>query len=168
MASYNYTDKGYVSKYGGGILKAREVLDTGLPVTITITGISKAATAVVSTASTVGLVNGDIVLIEGVVGMTEVNDILFTVANIVANTSFELQGINSTGYGTWSAGGTAKVANVYNFGYIQETSIKYDKPKEDINDETGNTIKTLMGNSVVGMTGVFMQSNTTLLDFLRD
>ena len=168
MSSYNFTDKGYVSKYGGGILKAREVLDTGLPVTITITGISKASTAVVSTSATLGVVAGDVVIIEGVVGMTEVNDILFTVGTVVTDTSFQLAGINSSAYTDWASGGTAKIANVYNFGYIQETSIKYDKPKEDINDETGNTIKTLMGNSVVGMTGVFMQSNTTLLDFLRD
>jgi len=168
MASTDYTDKGYVSKYGGGILKAREVLDTGLPMTITITGISKASTAVVSTAETNDLVAGDVVIIEGVAGMTEVNDILFTVGTVVDDTSFQLAGINSTGYTTYDSGGTAKRANVVNFGYIQETSVKYDKPKEDINDETGAIIKTLMGNSVVGMTGVFMQSNTTLLDFLRD
>lgn len=168
MSSYNWTDKGYVNKYGGGILKAREVLDTGLPVTITITGISKAATAVVSTSDTTGLVTGDVVIIEGVVGMTEVNDILFTVGTIVPNTSFQLSGINSTMYTTYDSAGTAKVANVINFGYIQETNLKYEKPLEDISDETGEVVKTLVGNAVNGMTGVFMQSNTTLLDFLRD
>ena len=92
MATNDYTDKGYVSKYGGGILKVREVDDAG----------------------------------------------------------------------TYTSGDT------YVFGYIQETNLKYDKPKEDIADETGAVVKSLFGNAAVGLTGIFMQSNTTLLDFLRD
>ena len=169
MGSTNFTDKGYISKYGGGIFKAREVLDTGLPVvTITITGISKAATAVVSTSSTTGLVDGDVVLIEAVGDMTEVNDILFTIGTIVTDTSFTLVGIDSQGYTTYASGGTAKVSNVTNFGYIQDTSLKYEKPLEDIIDETGNVVKVLSGNVATGFSGTFMQSNTTLLDFLRD
>ena len=168
MAVNDYTDKGFVSKYGGGILVAREVLDTGLPDTITITGISEANPAVVSTSDTSGLANGDSVIIEGVVGMTEVNDIVFTVANLVANTSFELSGINSSGYTSWSSGGTAKLANTYKFGYLEITTPKYEKPKEDINDETGNTVKSLMGNATAQITGTFMQSGANILDFLRD
>ena len=168
MSTIDFTDKGYVNKYGGGILKVAEVEDTGLPKTFTITGISKASTAVVSTASTVGLTAGDVVLIEGVSGMTEVNDTLFTVGTVVPNTSFQLSGVNSTGYGVWSADGTAKVFNVTNLGYIQETRSHYEKTKEDVPDETGDTIKSLMGNATCGISGVLMQSNTTLLDFLRD
>lgn len=168
MGSTNFTDKGYISKYGGGVFKGREVLDTGLPVTITITGISKAATAVVSTSDTTGLVDGDVVLIEAVAGMVEVNDILFTIGTIVANTSFTLVGIDSQGYTSYDSGGTAKVSNVVNFGYIQDTSLKYEKPLEDIIDETGNVVKVLSGNVATGFSGTFMQSNTTLLDFLRD
>ena len=92
MAVNNYTDKGFVSKYGGGILKVREVDDAG----------------------------------------------------------------------AYTSGDT------YVLGYLETTSIKYEKPKEDINDETGNTIKTLFGNAAVGMTGVLMQSGANILDFLRD
>lgn len=168
MAVNDYTDKGFITKYGGGILVAREVLDTGLPFTMTITGISQASTAVVSVADTSGIVTGDSVIIEGVSGMTEVNDIVFTVGTVVANTSFQLSGINSTGYGAWSSGGTAKLANTYKFGYLETTTPKYEKPKEDINDETGNTVKTLMGNAMVQLTGIFMQSGANILDFLRD
>jgi len=92
MATNDYTDKGYISKYGGGILKVREVDNAG----------------------------------------------------------------------AYTSGDT------YVFGYIQETSFKYEKPKEDIPDETGAIIKTLAGNASVVLTGIFMQSNMTLLDFLRD
>ena len=98
MATNDYTDKGYISKYGGGVLKVAEISDDGSPVnTITITNISQASNAVVSTSDTGTLENGDVVIIEGVSGMTEVNDTLFTVSNLVADTSFTI-GVNSTGY----------------------------------------------------------------------
>lgn len=73
--------------------------------TASITGISKAAQAVV-TAPAHGYTNGDTVEISGVVGMTQVNGLQFTVANKTTNT-FELTGINSTGYGTYTSGGVA-------------------------------------------------------------
>ena len=92
MSSYNYTDKGQISKYGGGILKVRVVDDAGV------------------------YTSGD----------------------------------------------------DFNLGYIQETSLKFEKPLEDIVDETGNVVKVLSGNASFVLTGIFMQSNTTLLDFLRD
>jgi hypothetical protein len=170
MAVNDYTDKGFITKYGGGILVVREVLDTGLPKTFTITGITQANPAVVTVSDTTGLVNGDSAIIEAVGGMTQVNDTIFTVANLSdgAPGTFELSGINSSAYGAYTSGGTAKLANTYKFGYLETTTPKYEKPKEDINDETGNTIKSLMGNASVQLTGVFMQSGANILDFLRD
>lgn len=70
-----------------------------------ITAISKASPAVVTSAAH-GLANGDIVVITGVVGMTEVNDRAFVVANQAANT-FELKGVDSTNYTTYASGGSA-------------------------------------------------------------
>ena len=172
MGSTNFTDKGYISKYGGGIFKAREVLDTGLPITSVINGISKATTAVVTVADVTEFTNGDVIIIEAAGGMTEVNDILFTIGSVTVTAdpvgTFTLTGINSSGYTPFTSGGTAKVSNVTNFGYIQDTSLKYEKPLEDIIDETGNVVKVLSGNVATGFSGTFMQSNTTLLDFLRD
>ena len=165
MSSTNFTDKGFISKYGGGILIVRNVLDTGLPLTTTITGISQASTAVVTANNSFN--NGDIVIIEAVGGMTQVNDLLFTVAN-ASDTTFELQGINSTGYGAYTSGGTAKLANITNLGYLQETAYKYDKPQEDIPDETGAIVRSVFGNADVKVVGILMQTGTTLLDFLRD
>jgi len=54
-------------------------------------------------------VAGDIVYISGVVGMTELNDNFYTVAspNSTAGT-FQLSGINSSAYTTWSSAGTAQ------------------------------------------------------------
>lgn len=70
-----------------------------------ITGITAANPPVVS-AATHGYVSGDIVYIDGVVGMTEVNGRAFVVANETAGT-FELKGVDGTGYTAYGSGGSA-------------------------------------------------------------
>lgn len=74
-----------------------------------ITGITKANPAVVTYSGADTFNNGDEVYIEGVSGMTEVNGRLFTINNVNtgANT-FELQGVDSTGYTAYTANGTIK------------------------------------------------------------
>lgn len=85
------------------------------PITLTaqnITGITKANPAVVTYSGADTYANGDRVLLAGVGGMVEVNNREFTVANVdtVANT-FELSGINSSSYATYTSGGT--VSEIY-------------------------------------------------------
>lgn len=82
--------------------------------TKTITGITKANPAVVTSAGH-GYTNGQEVYITGVAGMTEVNGRYFIVASSAANT-FALtdvfgNNINSSSFTTYTSGGTA--ANVY-------------------------------------------------------
>ncbi len=80
-------------------------------VVMTITGISNAATAVVTcTTVPTTLAAGDIVYITGVVGMTQVNDLFFTVGTVTtgAGGTFQLSGINSTAYTPWVSDGTAQ------------------------------------------------------------
>ena len=74
----------------------------------TITGITKAAVAVV-TSTAHGYSNGDEVYINGVAGMVEVNNRNFKIQNVTANT-FELVkmgggALNSTAFGTYTSGG---------------------------------------------------------------
>lgn len=77
-----------------------------------ITGISQTNPAVVTYSGADNYANGDEVEISGVVGMVEVNNRRFTVANLNAGANtFELSGVNATGYTTWSSGGT--VSKVY-------------------------------------------------------
>lgn len=78
-----------------------------------ITAITKANPAVVTSAGH-GRSNGDAVKLSGIVGMTELNDDLFVVQNKTTDT-FELAGVNSTGYGAWSSGGVIDVAEFSNF-----------------------------------------------------
>lgn len=72
----------------------------------TITGITKANPAVVTSAAH-GFSNGDTVTIREVVGMTEVNDKVFTIANKTADT-FQLEDENSTSYTTYVSGGEVR------------------------------------------------------------
>ena len=106
------TTQAYALEFGN--LYMRVYKDNGL-VTLTsqaITAITKANPAVVTYSGSDTYANGDRVLITGVLGMVEVNNLEFTVANVnVGANTFELSGINSTSYGTYTSGGT--VAEIY-------------------------------------------------------
>lgn len=76
-----------------------------------ITDITQANPAVVTcTTVPTTLEAGDIVYIEDVTGMTEVNDLFFTVASVTTGAAghFQLVGINSTTYTAYGAAGTAQ------------------------------------------------------------
>ncbi len=73
--------------------------------TKTITGITQANPGVV-TATAHGFTNGQLVYISGVGGMTQVNNLVFTVAGATSNT-FQLSGVNTTSYTAYTSGGTA-------------------------------------------------------------
>lgn len=72
----------------------------------TVSGVTQANPGVV-TANNHNLANGDLVMLSGIVGMTEVNDIQFSVSNVTTNT-FELTGIDTSGYTAYSSGGKAR------------------------------------------------------------
>jgi hypothetical protein len=71
--------------------------------TVAITGATQANPCVV-TAVAHNWQSGERVYISGVGGMTQINDLEFTITRISADT-FSLNGINSTGYGAYTSGG---------------------------------------------------------------
>lgn len=77
----------------------------GTAATKAITAATKANPAVL-TSTAHGLASGDAVKIAGVLGMTELNG-LTAVVNVLTANTFELLGVDSTGYGTYVSGGTA-------------------------------------------------------------
>ena len=92
----------------------------------TITGITPANPAEVTTAAAHGLATGDKVLLDGITGMANgdetLNDRLVTVTNTGA-TTFTI-GIDTTGWSAWNAGGTVYPNNVnYTTG---ELNLKFD------------------------------------------
>jgi hypothetical protein len=95
MASQAQSSQGTVVWIGKSTLGAAK----------TITAVTQANPAVV-TSNAHGLLEGDIVTIAAVVGMTQLNGKTFIVANPSTNT-FELFGVDSTAYGAYTSGGTA-------------------------------------------------------------
>ena len=107
LVNFEFSDEqAYVLEFGANYI--RFFKDGGIltEATKTITAITKANPAVV-TATSHGYSNGDRVFVSGVVGMTEVNNREFTVANKTTNT-FELSGINSSSFTPYTSGGTSR------------------------------------------------------------
>lgn len=73
--------------------------------TTAITNITQASIAVVTVADTSLLTDGSFITITGVIGMTQVNDLEFTIS-IVDSTTFQLVSVNSTGYTAYVSDGT--------------------------------------------------------------
>jgi len=90
---------------------------------IAITGASK-ANPVVITADTTDLTDGDQVYITGVVGMTQLNGNVYTVASKGA-TTFALSGVDGTGYTTYVSGGTyQRVENTFaGLGHLEGETV---------------------------------------------
>lgn len=87
---------------------------TATAATKTITGITAANPPVVTSAAH-GYTNGQLVFIDSVGGMTQVNKRLFVVANQSTNT-FELKGVDGTGYTAYTSGGTAALKTMTTIG----------------------------------------------------
>lgn len=78
-----------------------------------ITGVTQANPAVVTDAGH-ALEDGDVIEISGVVGMTELNGGRFIV-EVLTSSTFALRGVDSTGYGAYTSGGTYQEAQFSNF-----------------------------------------------------
>lgn len=84
---------------------------------VNITGATQ-ANPVVITATSHGYSNGDRVFLADVGGMTEVNNREFTVANQTTNT-FELSGIDGTGFTAYTSGGTTSKLVDFTTPYLE-------------------------------------------------
>ena len=101
----------YILEFGNTYF--RIIKDGGVVIasTKTATAMTK-ANPVVVTSNAHGFSDGDSVKITNVVGMTEVNNKEYVVANKTTNT-FELSGVDGTSYTTYASGGTLeKIAQV--------------------------------------------------------
>lgn len=103
FVNYEIIKLAMLREFGWRFATKREVLTA--TTTYAITG-ATAADPVVVTSASHGFTNGDTVFISGVIGMTELNDRTFTVANKAANT-FELSGEDGSAYTAYSSAGTA-------------------------------------------------------------
>lgn len=94
-------------------------VETGAGTPVTCTGISKASSAVILSASPPAV--GTVGVFSGVVGMTEINGEVGIVTAVVAGTSFTVA-IDSTGFSTYASGGTFTPKTYTNVGGINTYS----------------------------------------------
>lgn len=111
---FKYTDNdSYILEFGETYMRVIRNDAHVLEAAVTITGITKASPAVVTTSGAHGYSNGDDVYITTVEGMTEVNSRFYRVAGATATTfqlTDQVDGANvvSTGYTAYSASGTVE------------------------------------------------------------
>jgi hypothetical protein len=102
------TEVNKVAYVAGEVTTNTLELFSNTKVSATISGATR-ANPVVITAASHGLSNSDQIGIFDVTGMVELNGNGYTVANVTANT-FELSGINGTGYTAYTSGGDIRHA----------------------------------------------------------
>ncbi len=136
LVDFEYsTEQAYVLEFTD--LKMRIIKDGGLvtQTPLVITGITSANPAVVTYTGT-DPSNGDRVALAGILGMTELNNQEYEVANVNAGANtFELLMVNSSGFGAYTSGGTAAVivevttpyteAQLFQFDYAQTSDTMY-------------------------------------------
>lgn len=134
----------------------------------TITAITAASPPVVTCVDH-GFTNGDRVFIANVVGMTEVNNLVFTVANKTDDT-FELSGIVGVGYTAYSSGGSL-------YGYIPtEFAYRYGLPSDCLRvlringgERTNYRLEASLGNAADGATYIHTDAQTPVnLEYVFD
>lgn len=119
-ANYEIVKQAALREFGYRFATKRAVLTADTTYSITD---ATAASPVVITSASHGFSNGDTVYIAGVLGMTELNNRTFTVANAASNT-FELSGEDGSTHTAYVSGGTA-------YGYIaSEYSYRYAVPSD--------------------------------------
>jgi hypothetical protein len=119
------TVQAYILEYGHKYLRFYRNDDIITNPAQQISGITKANPAVVTYTGADTFGNGDRVIIRDVLGMTEVNNREFEVANVnTANNTFELYGVNSTAYTTYVSGGNiheiVEITSPYNRNDLQD------------------------------------------------
>ena len=132
------TEQSYALEFGNQYIRFYKDNGAVLEANKTITGITQANPGVV-TATAHGYDNGDTIVITGVVGMTQVNNKRFKVANKNTN-DFQLQDIdgnnvNTTSFTAYTSGGIANrvytltttylTADLFNIKYAQSADVMY-------------------------------------------
>lgn len=99
----------------------------------TITGISQASEAVITGTHDFDV--GDFIVIDGVVGMVEINKRVVRVKSVSTTVSFVAEGLDSTGFTAYASGGTATQVTAFT-AFDNSTSFNYPEPAPNRLDVT--------------------------------
>ena len=138
--------------------RSRLRIHTAVGATKTITAISAANPCVVT--ATHDFQVGDIVVLNGIVGMTELNGRAFRVSAISTTVDFTLDSVDSTGYTAYVSGGTAIEQTMTVVGNIKDFSIDQDAPTEIDVTNLDSTRKEFM----IGLAGSWTMSCSMDID----
>lgn len=130
------TTQAYALEFGALKMRIYKNNAAVLEAAQTISNITQTNPAVVTYVGADNYANGDEVEISGVLGMVEVNNRRFTVANVnVGANTFELAGVNAVGYTAYSSGGTVSevytvttpwaLADVFQLKFTQSADVLY-------------------------------------------
>ena len=171
LMSFEYSDEqAYILEFGlnyirfykdGGILTEAQK---------TITGATQ-ADPVVITSNAHGYSNGDRVYITEVVGMTQLNNREFTVANKTTNT-FELSGVDGSGFDSYTSGGksgkivevttTYTAEEVFEINHAQSADVLYLVHKDHAPAKlTRTTATSFTLTDIDFIDGAWLDENTT-------
>lgn len=171
LINFEFSDEqAYVLEFGANYI--RFFKDGGIltEATTNITG-ATSANPVVITANAHGLSNGDRVFISGVGGMTEINNLEFTVANATTNT-FELSGIDGSAYTTYTSGGTVgkiaevatsySVTDIFEINFTQSADVVYLAHKDHEPAKLTRTTATSFSlEDIAFVDGPYLDENAT-------
>lgn len=124
-------------------------LATSTQANATITAITQANPGSVTTSAAHGFSTGDLIYIYGVVGMTQVNGVLFSITNTGA-TTFTL-GVDTSAYTIYGSAGTASPASVPKFA-TGSASASVTVTLADHGLVAGDTINFPLSTTVGGVT----------------
>ena len=171
LMDFEFSDEqAYVLEFGANYIRFYK--DGGLltEASQNITAVTQANPAVVTITSHT-FTNGDRIFISGVAGMTQLNNREFTVANATANT-FELSGIDSTGFDAYTSGGTAakivevtttySVTDIFEINHAQSADVLYMAHKDHAPAKlTRTTATSFTLNDIEFVDGPYLDENDT-------
>lgn len=92
---------------------------------VSISGITKQRFPKVTSSGPHGLEAGDVGVISGVAGMTQLNSATATVVEVIDSTHFRID-ISTVDYSTYSGGGSLAVAERVTAGYIYDLPVRFN------------------------------------------
>ena len=176
LIEFEYSDAiNYIIELGDGYMRFFKDQGKVLDNTTTISGATQ-ANPVVITNTAHPYSNGDKIINQDVVGMTELNGNEYTVANKATNT-YELTGVDGTAFTAYSSGGTSSKiheivspyaeSEIFDVRYIQDADVIYFfHPSYPIQKLIRTAINVFEISEVTLLKGPFLDQNIVSTDLV--
>jgi len=141
----------------------RDYLSINDGVSTAITNITESSGTITVSTGGIALDNGDQIWIEGVSGMTEINDAVYTVEND-NGTSFDLVGVDGSSWSAYSSGGTIyRHACGLTGDYVYRTSVEITLPSGKVIESSLTPVKHAINQGSATETTVTLEPQQAVL-----